>query len=212
MNYKAAIFDFDGTLGNTEPFYAVNFDDTMKEYGVICDEKDHIAFIGFGPYDKVAMVEKRYGVKIDADEAAKSFRKKNADRFPEDASGFLFDDVKDCLEDCKEKGMKLYICSNTDSEKVSRMIKQMGIESYFDGVSGKDLCGARKPSSIPYTYLIEKYSYRKQDVIVIEDSVGGVRSAKGAGLYTVGLQREEGICLEEADLRISSLHELRKVL
>ena len=49
MNYKAAIFDFDGTLGNTEPFYAVNFDDTMKEYGVVCDEKDHIAFIGFPP-------------------------------------------------------------------------------------------------------------------------------------------------------------------
>ncbi len=88
----------------------------------------------------------------------------------------------------------------------------MGIEGYFDGVSGKDLCGARKPSSIPYTYLIEKYGYQKEEVIVIEDSVGGVRSAKGAGLYTVGLQREEGICLEEADLRISSLNELRKVL
>ncbi len=205
---KAVIFDFDGTLGNTEPFYEVNFDDTMKEYGITCDEEDHIAFIGYGPYDKVRIVEEKYGVKIDADEAAASFRKKNVDRFPQDASSFLFDDVRKCLDLCKEKGLACYICSNTDSSKVEKMVKQMGIYGYFDGISGKDLCGARKPSPVPYLYLLEKYGYGKEEVLVIEDSVGGVSSAKAAGLKTLGLERVKGIDLKEADLHISSLDDL----
>ena len=209
---KAVIFDFDGTLGDTEPFYAVNFDDTMKEYGVICDEEDHIAFIGYGPYDKVRIVEEKYGVKIDADEAAASFRKKNNDRFPEDASCFLFDDVIGCLNLCKEKGLSCYICSNTDSARVEMMVKQMGIYEYFDGISGKDLCGARKPSPVPYLYMLDKYGYQKDEVIVIEDSAGGVRSAKAPGLNTLGLERVKGLYLEEADEHITSLDDVLKII
>ncbi len=206
------IFDFDGTIGDTEPFYAKNFDETMREFGMVCDEEDQISFIGFGPYDKVRILEKKYGIKIDADAVTLSFRKKNAERFPKDASCLLFEDVLPCLQACRERGLKLYICSNTDSEKVSRMIAQMGIAGYFDGVSGKDLCKARKPSPVPYLYILEKYGYDKKEVLVVEDSVGGVRSAKDAGLLTVGLERVKGLHLEDVDVHIASLDGLLNVL
>lgn len=206
------IFDFDGTIGDTEPFYAKNFEETMREFGVVCDEEDKISFIGFGPYDKVKILEKKYGITVDADAVAVSFRRKNVERFPQDASCLLFADVLPCLQACRERGLKLYICSNTDSEKVSRMISQMGIAGYFDGVSGKDLCKAKKPSPVPYLYILEKYGYDKKEALVVEDSVGGVKSAKDAGLLTVGLERVEGLHLEGVDVHIASLDELSDLL
>ena len=209
---QAVIFDFDGTIADTEAFYADNFSDTMKENGIVIDEEDRIVTLGFGPYDKVEMMEKKYHVKLDAEAITLSFRKKNAERFPEDASSLLFDDVKEALEYCRSRKLKLYICSNTDSEKVEKIVKQMGIFGYFDGIIGKDISGARKPSSIPYLYIAEHYHYDAEEILAIEDSKSGVQSATGAGVRTAGLYRVKEADLGETDFPITSLKELKEII
>ena len=211
MNLKAIIFDFDGTIADTESFYADNFFDAMKLQGVICDEEDRISTIGFGPYEKVAMMEEKYHVKLDGEKITFDFRKMNVDRFPEDASDFLFDDVEEALIYCKKKGLKIYICSNTDSVKVERIVKQMGIFDYFDGIVGKDISGARKPSAQPYNFIVEHYGFDKNQVLAVEDSLSGVYSSKAANIMTIGLERVRGLKLN-GDITISSLKELEKVL
>ena len=212
MEYKAVIFDFDGTLADTESFYAKNFRDTMKEQGLETDEEDEILVLGYGPYAKVAFMEEKYHVKLDADGFAYSFRKKNKELFPEDGASLLFDDVKDALVLCKEKGLKTYVCTNTDTDRVTRVLEQMGILRYFDAVIGKDISLARKPSELPYLFILKEYSYEKNEVIAIEDSNTGVISAVKAGIYTVGLQRREGLILKDADVHITSLDQLRDLI
>lgn len=209
---KAIVFDFDGTIADTEGFYADNFFEVMAGYGISCDEEDRVKTLGYGPDEKVAMMEKKYQVKLDSPAIAAAFRKMNADRFPEDGSHLIFDDVKDALRYCHKQGYALYICSNTDSTKVKKITRQMGIIQYFDDIVGKDISGARKPSSDPYRFMLKQYGYRKEEMAAIEDSRTGVGSAKGAGISVIGLFRLEGLDLGEADLLIRSLAELKNII
>ncbi len=209
---KAIVFDFDGTIADTEGFYADNFFEVMAGYGISCDEEDRVKTLGYGPDEKVAMMEKKYQVKLDSPAIAAAFRKMNADRFPEDGSHLIFDDVKDALRYCQKQGYALYICSNTDSTKVKKITRQMGIIQYFDDIVGKDISGARKPSSDPYRFMLKQYGYRKEEMAAIEDSRTGVGSAKGAGISVIGLCRMEGLDLGETDVLIRSLAEIKNII
>ena len=209
---KAIVFDFDGTIADTEGFYADNFFEVMAGYGISCDEEDRVKTLGYGPDEKVAMMEKKYQVKLDSPAIAAAFRKMNADRFPEDGSHLIFDDVKDALRYCQKQGYALYICSNTDSTKVKKITRQMGIIQYFNDIVGKDISGARKPSSDPYRFMLKQYGYQKEEMAAIEDSRTGVGSAKGAGISVIGLCRMEGLDLGETDVLIRSLAEIKNII
>ena len=134
------------------------------------------------------------------------------DAFPEDGSHLIFTDVEDALRYCQKQGYALYICSNTDSTKVKKITRQMGIIQYFDDIVGKDISGARKPSSDPYRFMLKQYGYRKEEMAAIEDSRTGVGSAKGAGISVIGLCRMEGLDLGETDVLIRSLAEIKNII
>ncbi|MBQ1323538.1 MAG: HAD family phosphatase [Erysipelotrichaceae bacterium] len=209
---KAIVFDFDGTIADTEGFYADNFFEVMAGYGIHCDAEDRVKTLGYGPDEKVAMMKKKYQVKLDSPAIAAAFRKMNADRFPEDGSHLIFNDVEDALDYCKKQGYALYICSNTDSTKVKKITRQMGIIQYFDDIVGKDISGARKPSSDPYRFMLKQYGYQKEEMAAIEDSRTGVASARGAGIPVIGLCRMEGLDLGETDVLIRSLAEIKNII
>ncbi len=157
MIIKAVIFDFDGTIADTESIYVGNFSDTMKLYGIDCDEQDRASFPGLSPSEKIRIMMDKYHVDIDIEEATLEYRKRNEQFFPKDAKTLLFPDVEDALKQCRNHHLKLYVCSNTDSTRVEELLKQMNILSYFDGISGKDLSLVRKPSPIAYEYLLNRY-------------------------------------------------------
>ena len=209
---RNVIFDYDGTLVDTESLYSRNYAETMLRYGVVCDLKDRKSFYGYDPFEKAAKIIQRYGVTFDVEEAAREYRKLNAERFPENVKTLLFDDVVSSLEYCQSKGMRLFVCSNTQSDRIKEILEEIGILHYFEGISGRDLSQARKPSPIPYQYLLNEYGLKKEETLAIEDSNGGIISAKAAGIKTVGLCRVLTKDELNADYHIDSLSELNSII
>ena len=209
---KAVIFDFDGTIADTEPFYESNILTVAREYGISCDDSDLSYFFGRGPNEKFSYLAEKYHVDIDVENASARCRKMNRELFPKDASDLLFDDVLSAMKLCQERGLRIFVCSNTDSGRIRSAAEDMGILTYIDEIFGKDRSGCRKPSSGPYEYILKTMSYKRDEVVAIEDSKPGVNSAMGAQIKTVGLCRKCSPDQLKADVHIDSLYDLSKVL
>ena len=210
---KAVVFDFDGTIADTERIYIDNFISMIEDYGLSFDDDDRRHMLGCGYSEKAEYVSRKYHVDIrNEEEDTALFRKLNAENIPEDPSGLLFEDVVPTFESCKEKGLQIYLCSNTPSDRIRKIVTEMGIISYIDEIFGKDKFLIRKPSSVAYEYILKTMGLDKDEVIAIEDSKGGVISAKGAGIYTIGLCRTALPKDLNADIHIRDLYELKKIL
>lgn len=210
---KAVIFDFDGTIADTERIYIDNFISMIEDYGLSFDEDDKRHMVGCGYSEKAEYVTKKYHVDIrNEEEDTALFRKLNADNIPKDPSCLLYDDVIPAFQMIRKKGLKIFLCSNTPSDRIEKIVTKMGIISYIDEIFGKDKFLVRKPSSVAYEYILKTKGLNKDEVIAIEDSKGGIKSAKGAGIYAIGLCR---VSLPEdlnADIHISDLNELKMIL
>ncbi|CUU50898.1 HAD family hydrolase [Clostridium beijerinckii] len=89
------------------------------------------------------------------------------------------------------------------------MIKDCKISDYIDFVTSGEECENDKPDPEIYIKAIKTLGFLCKEVIVVEDSKLGIRSAKAAGLNVIALaQKEYDIDQSEADFKINDLIEV----
>jgi beta-phosphoglucomutase-like phosphatase (HAD superfamily) len=73
-----------------------------------------------------------------------------------------------------------------------------------------------KPNPEPYLMALRKSGYAANEVAVIENAPLGVQSAKGAGIYTIGINT--GILADEilwnagADVVVRKVHQMEELI
>ncbi|MBI1978342.1 MAG: HAD-IA family hydrolase [Candidatus Omnitrophica bacterium] len=112
------------------------------------------------------------------------------------------------LTELRNKGLILGIVSNWDL-RLPKVVRNLGLDSYFDFLMTSSMCGATKPSNKIFREALNKAGTRPEEVIHVgdtyeEDFVG----AKGVGIKPFLLDRAgKGNTVPE-EFRISSLREL----
>ena len=125
----------------------------------------------------------------------------------------LKDGAKEFIISLKEKGYEVNAISGSPLRFVIPCFKRTEIYELFDNIFSLEEFGLTKSDKELYTKLAEKSSANPSDCIAIDDSVNAVKTAKSAGLYTIGIY-EQAVCntWEEmqtvADKTIKSFKEL----
>ena len=209
---KAILFDFDGTLVDTEREYIHNFDILIKDHNVSSKEEDIPYLLGKSALQKAEYMNEKYGAQIDGMMYLETFRQMNRDTIYTKVHKLAYPDAEGALRLAKKRGMDLFICSNTPSDRIRYALELFHWEDFFtDILSGSDL-DMRKPSPKIYDYFLKKYGYKKEEVLVVEDSPNGIVSSKNAGIQTAGLCR---LCPKEmmdADYFLDTLDDLEPLL
>jgi len=104
---------------------------------------------------------------------------------------------------------ELAIVSSTPKENIELISKTLGIKKYFTlFINGNDVKEG-KPSPQGFLLGAERLGVEPRNCVVMEDAVVGVRAAKRAGMYCVGVTntcpRED---ISEADVVVDSLEEI----
>lgn len=103
----------------------------------------------------------------------------------------------------------LGVASGSPRVVVETELLLAGFGHVFDViVSGEDAPEA-KPAPDPYLVACQRIGSRMRGTIAVEDSPAGVASAKAAGLVVVGLAAVPDVRLDEADIVVHHLGELR---
>lgn len=182
---KAVLFDFDGTLANTLPYYIKAYDHALHAIGKKLSKKD-IAQKCFGK--KEEEICKTLGVpqKINEFAHAYFFAVKNLFK-----QARLFKDTLPILKFLKKKKIKIIIITFAYRWFIDKMMEQYDLQKYIDFIISTDDVVNTKPHPEAVLKTVEKLKIKPQETIVVGNSQNDILMGKSAGSVTVLFTRKE---------------------
>ena len=204
---KAVIFDMDGVLVDTEKYHEMAYKAVVRKFGVNLTEKEIIMFKGVTALENIQYIFKKYEIKKDAAKYAllkdKVYRSylKNLKALP---------GVSDLLKKMKKQKIKLALASSGSRLNVEYILRKIKAKKYFDVIINGEQVKKGKPNPEIFLKAAKKLKVKPKECVVVEDAVNGVKAAKRAGMFCIGIATTfSKNKLKEADLIINSLNELK---
>ena len=194
---KAFIFDQDGVIIDTEKDgHRVAFNETFEAHGYNFSwsvEEYHELLQISGGKERMRhyLHTKGFGVKVDPqeeDELIKTLHKHKTETFItllEEDRLPLRSGVRRLMQEVKEAGLRLGICTTSNQRSASAVANQILKDIDFDFVFAGDVVSKKKPDPEIYDLALSHTGYTPQECIVIEDSHNGVLAAHAAGMCIV---------------------------
>lgn len=207
-NTKAVLFDMDGVLFNTEDLAHDVFEKLAKEFGNEFREDDHKVILGTPQKFWIGYLMEKWNLLMKSEDFALLFwdkLEKEAENRLELMPGAL-----ECVHRAKNGLYKIALVTSTPMKVVEPKLKRLGMHDLFDVIVTGDQTMNGKPHPDPYLMAMKRLGVEKNECVVIEDALSGVRSGKAAGCYVIAVptKHAEGLDYSEADVLISSLHEI----
>ena len=181
MKTKALLFDFDGTLLDTNELIVQTFMHIFDEkFPGQFSTQDCLKFIG--PSLKQTFDELTPG---ETEEMIKKYKEWNTAHHDELVKGY--DAVVETLEQLRKEGIKLAIVSTKSREGLAHGIKVLGAEHLFEVIISMDEVTHVKPHPEPVLLALEKLGVSKEEAIMIGDNSHDIEGGQNAGVRTAGV-------------------------
>lgn len=185
MNIKAAVFDMDGLMFDTENLtYKLQKEIMQRDFGVHFSLEQYKQTIGKRFVDLSQFFTDLYGEKFDFDRFHESCRSafiRYTDKFGVPIKHGLFE----LLDELKRREIKIALATSTSRKSALRMLEIAKVLNYFDEfVCAEDVTHG-KPHHEPFAKAAQKLGVAPKNCLALEDSFNGIRSAHAAGMVTV---------------------------
>ncbi|MDI7743052.1 pyrophosphatase PpaX [Lysinibacillus fusiformis] len=178
---KALLFDFDGTLLNTNELIIQTFMYVLEErFPGQYSPKDCMDFIGPSLKETFEQITPN-----EVEEMIEKYRQWNIANH--DKLVTEYDGVIDTLAKLKEQGIRLAIVSTKRRDTIEKGLILMGAKHLFEFWVGVDDVQNVKPDPEPVLLAIEKLGVNKEEVMMIGDNYHDIEAGKNAGVKSAGV-------------------------
>ncbi len=200
---KLAIFDVDGTLIDSESIYikAALLNNKINNYNVPLDVIMNT--IGRNRESVRQVVIDSQASDFDYD----TYRSKLMDLYDED-SLTLKKGAINILEYCKAHNILAAVATSTYKEKQLRILNKLDLTKYFDYMVFGDEIKNSKPAPDIYLDVFNHYNFKREDILIFEDSRNGILSAHNANIKVVYIKDVVDVEKEVVDLAYKSIKDL----
>lgn len=184
---KAVIFDMDGVLLNSEPYYYEYLHQRFDELGLSVSDEEYAGFVGL-PTNKVwSYLEKVNGVDLGIENLLKQEAKQINNLFIA-ADLEPIKGVTELLDTISKLGVPMCVASTSAKVTIQIIIEKLGFNDYFKFlISGTEVANG-KPHPDIFLKAAELHKVSPENCLVIEDSQNGVSGAKKAGMTCIGFR------------------------
>ena len=183
--FRAVIFDLDGLLADSEPWWNQIDAKLLAEYGVTYRGEYHRDVLGVSYRLAIEFYKNAFHISAPVEELMRR-RGEIATEFFANRVG-LFPSAKVTLERLRE--MKLYLALATSSVSASArpFLERTGIRHFFDVIVTGDEIERGKPHPDIYLLTSEKLQVDIDSCLVIEDALAGIAAAKAANMRVAAI-------------------------
>ena len=184
---RGVIFDLDGTLIDSLPDVVASLNTAMRTAGrreVALAEA--AAMVGGGAVPLIERAFRATGADATAEETERA-----VDAFlaayrlrPAEAT-VIFDGALDVLDELRDAGMSLGICTNKPHEMALAVLDALGIAGWFQACFGKGAFAFNKPDRRHYDAVSEAMGLPSRHTVYVGDSATDVATAKAASVPVV---------------------------
>ena len=182
QDFKAVIFDLDGTLVDSMWMWEKIDIEYLGRYGIPLPDKLQESIEGMSFSETAVYFKERFALtdsldKIKADwneMACEKYRREVP--FKEGALGFL--------QFCKKHGIRLGVATSNSRELVECVAEALDLHAYMDCIM--TACEVKKGKPAPDIYLAvaKKLNAEPGECLVFEDILPGIQAGKNAGMTT----------------------------
>ena len=176
---KAALFDLDGTLIDTENQYTVIWGKICRKYRPDIPRLEYL----IKGTTLVQIFERYFPNKADQVEIDQFLDKSEAEMDYSFYPGALA-----FIEDLKKNGVKCAIVTSSNQKKMASVRKAIAnFDNLFDKVLTSEDFSASKPAPDCYLLGAKVFGCQKDECAVFEDAFTGLQAGMSSGIFTFGI-------------------------
>jgi len=178
---KAALFDLDGVVFDTEPQYTIFWGSVCRQY--------HPEHPGLEQEIKGSTLTQIYDRWFSGNlESAREDVTRRLNDYEQQMHYDFIDGFEQLIHDLRSHGVKTAVVTSSNIPKMESVYRyQTAFKSLFDAILTSEDFERSKPDPDCYLKAAERLGVQKDECVVFEDSFNGLRSGRAAGMKVVGL-------------------------
>ena len=178
---KAALFDLDGVVFDTEPQYTIFWGAQCREF-----HPDHP---GLEHEIKGQTLVEIYDAWFSGDlQYAREIITERLNQYEQQMAYNYVEGFKEYIEDLRQKGVRTAVVTSSNLPKMQAVYAcHPEFKELFDAILTSEDFERSKPDPDCYLKAAKRLKASCEECVVFEDSFNGLKSGRAAGMYVVGL-------------------------
>jgi HAD superfamily hydrolase (TIGR01509 family) len=183
--FYAVIFDLDGVLADSEPWWNQIDAKLLAEYEVSYRGEYHRNVLGVSYRLAIEFYKNAFHISASVEELMRRRGEIATDFFANRVA--LFPSAKTTLEQLREMKLPLAVATSSVSASARPLLERTGIRGLFNVVITGDEVQQGKPHPDIYLLAAKKLGISPEGCLVIEDSLAGIAAGKAANMRVAAI-------------------------
>ena len=184
MKLKAAIFDMDGLLIDSEPLWQEAGSETLQEFGINLTTEQYHSSTGLRTEEWIEHWFHYFNLPMQhAPAAVETIIQKAIAKI--DAKGSAFSGADSIIPFIRSFGLKVGLATSSPLSLVEVVLKKLQLENSFDAITSAEKLPFGKPHPEVYLNCAGALGAAGMECIAFEDSFNGMIAAKAARMKCV---------------------------
>ncbi len=189
--FKAIIFDFDGTLIDSEILHFMSWNKALQPFDIALTKEDYFEnFVGIPSIGNAELILSRHNIAQTPTQLVEAKGTALLSLSDEIDTPFM-PYAEKSLAFLANKKVPMSIVSGSKRDDIIRVLKRKNITHYFEHIISCDDVKISKPDPEGYLSCVAKMGFAKHEYLVFEDTATGTLAAKNAGLICFAVQHEQ---------------------